>query len=149
MRSFCATLYKAIHLCGCCVSMFTKFNLVLLSMFCNSFVYCVCAVVGVVVITNVAKIVCGLGRLTVVVVEFADYGPVLYGARPVGWTSLYATRVVVCLSPPLDTGWFYVPMVRQWLWVCPVVSESICEHGRLSVVIRCSATVCGILLKLA
>ena len=103
-------------------------------------------------IMHVAKILCGLGRLTVVfvvVVEFAGYVPVLYGARPLGSTSLYATRAVVCLSPPLDKGWFYVPMVRQWLWVCPVVSESICEHGRLSVVIRCSATVCGISLKLA
>ena len=75
-------------------------------------------------IMHVAKILCGLGRLTVVfvvVVEFAGYVPVLYGARPVGWTSLYATRAVVCLSPPMDKGWFYVPMVRQWLWVCPVI----------------------------
>ena len=37
-----------------------------------------------------------LGRLTVVVVvEFVGYVPVLYGARSVGWTSLYATRTVV------------------------------------------------------
>ena len=73
------------------------------------------------VIMHVAKIVCDLGRLTVVaavvVVEFAGYVPVLYGVRPVGWTSLYATRAVVCLSPLLDTGWFYVPMVPQRLWV--------------------------------
>ena len=66
----------------------------------------------------------------------------LYCLLPARSASTETRRLdfVVCqscssLSPPLYTGWFYVRIVRQWLWVCPVISEGICEHGRLSVVI--------------
>jgi len=47
---------------------------------------------------NVMESISGLGRYTVVVVEFVGHVPVLYVARAVGWTSLCTSRTVVIVT---------------------------------------------------